>query len=137
MGTDWLIKVNCSKAEEPEKSKEHHIKDCLECPYVIWDKPTTVAGILRTMCGVRVGNIYRAAALDDIGKYLTGIECFTKLDSPPSAKKDILERIKRHAQKTGWSISGFSKGETIEWLDMLIEFCKRVDEKGLAIVAWA
>ena len=137
MGTDWLVKVSCSKAGEIGKSREQHINDCMICPYVIWEEPKTVAGTFQTMCGVRVGNVYRAAELDDIGKYLTGIECFTKLDSPPSAKRDILERIKHHAQKTGWSINGLSKAGTIEQLDILIDFCKRSEEKGLDIVAWS
>ena len=65
------------------------------------------------------------------------IQCFTKEESKASFKKDILEQVRNHAQKTGWSIKGFSTIETIEWLDTLIKFCKRAEEKGLDIVAWA
>lgn len=137
MGTDWLIKVSCSKAEETRKSKEEHINDCLKCPYAIWEKPTTIGGIFQTMCGVRVGNIYRAAELDDIGEKLTGNPHFTKTESNPSFKRDILEQIKRHAKRTGWGLKGFTTAETVEWLEVLIEFCKRVEKKGLDIWAWA
>ena len=137
MGTDWLVKVNCGKAVETGKSREEHIKDCKNCPYVIWEEPKTVAGFLQTMCGVRVGNIYRAAELDDIGKDLTGIEYFTKQDSTPSVKKGILKQIKEHAKRTGWSLKGYSTTETIDRLDTLIEFCNRAEEKGLDIWAWA
>jgi len=137
MGTDWLVKVSCSKAGEIGKSREQHINDCMICPYLIWEEPKTVAGTFQTMCGVRVGNVYRAAELDDIGQELTGYPYFTKEESKASFKKDILELVKNHAQKTGWSIKGFSTTETIEWLDTLIEFCKRAEEKGLDIAAWA
>ena len=89
------------------------------------------------MCGVRVGNVYRAAELDDIGQELTGIKWFTKEESSPAVKRDILEQVKNHAIRAGWSIKGFSTTETIDWLDMLIEFCKRVEQKGLGIHAWA
>jgi len=137
MGTDWLIKVKCWKGLEKGKTEEDHVKDCLKCPYVIWETPKSIAGIMRTMCGVRVGNVYRAEELDNIGEELTGNPCFTKTDGKPSVKRDILEQVKTHAQKTGWSIKGFSTTETIDWLDTLIEFCKRAEEKGLDIVAWA
>ena len=137
MGTDWLVKVNCTKAVETAKSQEEHIKDCKNCPYVIWEVPETVAGFCQTMCGVRVGNVYRAAELDGIGKDLTGIEYFTKQEGPASVKKGILEQVRSHARTTGWSIKGFSTAETVEWLNMLIEFCKRAEEKGLDISAWS
>jgi len=137
MGTDWSIKVSCSKAGEIEKSREEHIKDCIKCPYAIWEEPKTVAGIFQTMCGIRVGNMYRSAELDDIGKELTGINWFTKEESSASSKKDTLEQIQNHTKRTGWSIKGFSTTETIDWLDMLIEFCKRAEQKGLEIHVWA
>jgi len=137
MGTDWLIKVYCWKGLEKGKTEEDHVKDCLKCPYVIWETPKSIGGIMRTMCGVRVGNVYRAAELDDIGEQLTHVKWFTKEESKASFKKDILEQIKTHAKKTEWTIKGFSATETVEWLDTLIEFCKRTEEKGLDIVAWA
>ncbi len=137
MGTDWLIKIRCWKGMEKGKNEEDHIKECLKCPYVIWETPKGVAGLFRTMCGVRVGNVYRSAELDDIGQKLTGIAQFTKEQSSPSFKKDVLHRIKNYSQMTGWSLEGFSHKETIERLDMLIEFCKRVEQKGLEIHAWA
>jgi hypothetical protein len=83
MGTDWLVKVSCSKAGEIGKSREQHINDCMICPYVIWEEPKTVAGTFQTMCGVRVGNVYRAAELDAIGQELTGNPYFTKTEGCP------------------------------------------------------
>ena len=137
MGTDWLIKVKCWKGMEKGKTEEDHVKECSKCPYVIWEEPRSVAGIFRTMCGVRVGNVYQAAELDDIGEKLTEIKCFTKEESNAAFKKNILEQVRNHAKKTGWSIKGLSTAETIEWLNTLIEFCKKADKKGLDISAWA
>lgn len=137
MGTDWLVKVRCSKVEEQGKSEQEHIRDCLDCPHVIWEQPKTIAGFLRTMCGVRVGNAYVAAQLDDIGEKLTGIEGFTRKQGSPSLKNGVLEQIKDHAKRTGWSLKGFSYEETIDRIDTLIEFCKRAREKGLDIRAWS
>src|SRR4030042_4855515 len=135
MGTDWLIKVSCSKAGEIGKSREEHIKDCIKCPYVIWGEPKTVAGIFQTMCGIRVGNVYRAAALDAIEEKLSGIERFTKKDGSPTFKRNILGQIKEYTERNGWVLNGLSKVETIGHLDTLIKFCKRAEDKGLDI--WA
>jgi len=72
MGTDWFIKVECPHPIEEINSREERVKACLGCPFVIWEAPVTVAGFMKSMCGVRVGNIGMAAALDYIGERLTG-----------------------------------------------------------------
>ena len=56
MGTDWLVKARCPKPERNLSNEEGHIKTCSSCPYVIWEKPESVAGFMHTMCGVRVGD---------------------------------------------------------------------------------
>jgi hypothetical protein len=137
MGTDWLIKVRCPYPNKDIRTEEERINACLRCPYVIWQEPEPVAGFMSSMCGVRVGSIGMAAELDDIGKKLTGIPEFTKQESSPSQKLEILEKIKEHTNENGWSILGLPLKATLEHLDTLIEFCKRAKEKGLRIYAWA
>jgi hypothetical protein len=131
MGTDWFVKVRCPYPGRDVDSEEGHIKQCSDCPYVIWEKPESVTGFMHTMCGVRVGSIGMAADLDDIGEKLSGVERFTKKESNPSLKKDILKQIKDYTEKNGGSINGLSKRETIEHLDTLIEFCKKQRRKVL------
>lgn len=137
MGTDWLVKVKCPRPEQNLSSEEEHIRNCSGCPYVIWEKPESVAGFMHTMCGVRVGSIRMAAEFDEIGERLSGVERFTKMESDPSLKRNILNKIKNYTERNGWTINGLSKMETIEHLDTLIEFCKRVEDKRLDIWAWA
>ena len=137
MGTDWFIKVECPHPNREINSREERIKACLECPFVIWENPVTVAGFMKSMCGVRVGRISRAAELDDIGEKLTGIPAFTKREATPAEKLAILEKIKAYTKGNGWRLEGFSQQQTLERLDSLIEFCKRAEEKGLAVSAWA
>jgi hypothetical protein len=72
-----------------------------------------------------------AAELDEIGEKLSGVERFTKMESTPSIKRDILNQIKDYTERNGWTINGLSKRETIEHLGTLIEFCKRAEEKNL------
>jgi len=137
MGTDWLVKARCPKPERNVSNEEGHIKTCSSCPYVIWEKPESVAGFMHTMCGVRVGSIGMAAELDDIGEKLTGVERFTKEESSPSFKLDVLKQMRAHAKEGAWNIEGLSQRETLKHLDALIEFCKRAEQKGLEIWAWA
>ena len=137
MGTDWFVKVKCPKPATYISSEEEHIKQCSGCPYVIWENPESVAGFMSTMCGVRVGNIWMAKELDDIGEKLTGIEKFTKLDSSPAPKLHILKQIRTHSREGLWSTEGLSRERAFKHLDDLIEFCKRAEEKGLDIWAWA
>jgi hypothetical protein len=113
MGTDWFIKAECPHPNEEINSREERIKACSACPFVIWEEPETVAGFMKTMCGVRVGNIGLAAELDAIGEKLTGIPRFTKKQAGPSEKLAILEKIKAYTQEAGWSLPGFSQEETL------------------------
>jgi hypothetical protein len=137
MGTDWLVKARCPKPERNVSNEEGHIKTCSSCPYVIWEKPESVAGFMHTMCGVRVGSIGMAAELDEIGETLWGIERFTKEESTATQKLEILNQIKSYIKTSGWTINGLSHKETLEHLDTLIEFCKRAENKGLDVWAWA
>jgi hypothetical protein len=137
MGTDWFIKAECPRPNKEAKDEEEHIKACSGCPFVIWEKPESVAGFMSSMCGVRVGSIGMAAKLDDIGEELTGIVRFTKQESSPSIKLEILQKIKAYTQEDGWSLPGFSQEETLERLEKLIKFCERAEKKELAIHSWA
>ncbi len=96
-----------------------------------------VAGFMASMCGVRAGSVGMAADLDIIGEKLTGSERFTKNESDAAIKLGILKQIKIHAEKDGWKLTRFSKRETLEQLNLLIEFCKRANAKGLDIRVWA
>ena len=137
MGTDWFINVECPYPNKEIWTREERVKACLACPFVIWEEPETVAGFMKTMCGVRVGNIGLAAELDAIGEKLTGIPRFTKKQAGPSEKLAILEKIKAYTQEDGWSLPGFSQEETLERLEKLIKFCERAEKKELAIHSWA
>ena len=135
MGTDWFVKVKCPKPSRV-KDEQQHIEVCSSCPYVIWKKPKPVAGFMASMCGVRVGSIWMAAELDDIGEKLTGRVRFTKTDGKPEEKLLILEKIREHINN-GWRLEGFTKEDMLEWIDELIEFCRRCQKKGLEIRSWA
>ena len=92
---------------------------------------------MASMCGVRVGSIGMAEALDSVAESLLGIERFTKVESSASMKLAILRKIKLHAKSTGWRIDGLGLKETLEHLGLLIEFCRRAKKKGLWVTAWA
>jgi hypothetical protein len=137
MGTDWFIKAECPHPNSEINTREERVKACLRCPFVIWGEPVTVAGFMKSMCGVRVGNIGVAAELDHIGERLTGIPRFTKKEASPSEKLAMLEKIKACTKEGRWKLQGFSQEEILGRLEKLIKFCKRVEEKGLNIVVWA
>ena len=137
IGTDWFVKVDCPKLDKGARNSEDHMKTCGDCPHVIWNEPQSVAGLMSSMCGVRVGSIWMAEELDDIGENLLGLERFTKLESSARLKIQILEQIRSHAQHTNWHIQGLSAVETIAHIDTLMEFCRQAHEKGLKISAWA
>ena len=69
--------------------------------------------------------------------YLSGIERFTKHESTATIKLGILEQVKSYVRKSDWKIEGLTREETLEHLDLLIEFCKNAEAKGLKIWAWA
>jgi len=137
MGTDWFIKAECPRPSREIISREALAEACSGCPFVIWEMPESVGGFLNSMCGVRVGNIWMAEELADIGEQLTGISCFTIKETGSSEKLAILEKIKDCAKQDGWRFRGFSQEETLGHLDLLIEFCKRVGKEELPIFAWA
>ena len=137
MGTDWFVKVKCPRPSKNVRTREEHIAVCGDCPYVIWEKPHSVASFMASRCGVRVGSIGMAEALDSVAESLLGVERFTKLESSASIKLAILRKIKLHAQSTGWRIDGLGLKETLEHLGLLIEFCRRAKKKGLWVTAWA
>jgi hypothetical protein len=137
MGTDWFVKVKCPRPSKNVRTREEHITACGDCPYVIWEKPQSVASFMASMCGVRVGSICMAESLDSVAESLLGIERFTKLENSASAKLAILKQVRLHAQSTGWRIDGLGLKETLEHLDFLIEFCRRAKAKGLWVTAWA
>ena len=137
MGTDWFVKVKCPRPKTKVKNSEEHKAACSGCPYAIWDEPEYVAGFMSSMCGVRVGSIGMAASLDDIGKKLSGIERFTKSDGELETKLDILKQIKAHTEEDNWKFEGFTKIETLNHLDLLIDFCSIAKKKGLDILVWA
>ena len=90
IGTDWFVKIECPKPIMTAKSREEHIKMCAECPYAMWKTLEPVAGFMSSMCGIRVGSIGMAAALDEIGERLTGMKRFTKTGTwsfAPSTKQ--------------------------------------------------
>jgi hypothetical protein len=137
IGTDWFVKVDCPNPDKGARNSEEHITACVDCPYLIWDEPQSVAGFMSSMCGVRVGSIWIAGELDEIAENLLGVERFTKLESSAALKIQILEQIRRHAEETNWHINGFTRAGTIAHMDTLMEFCRRAQEKGLKIWAWA
>ena len=137
MGTDWFVKVKCPRPSKKVRTHEEHTTLCGDCPYVIWEKPQSVASFMASMCGVRVGSIGIAGALDSVVESFLGVERFTKLESSASIKLAILKQVKLHAKNTGWRIDGLGLEETLEHLEFLIEFCRRAETKDLWVTAWA
>jgi hypothetical protein len=133
MGTDWFVKADCPRPGKNINNREEHVKACAGCPYAIWEEPQPVAGFMMSMCGVRVGSIGMASELDQIAETLLGIEQFTELEGNVLFKLGVLKQIRSHAEHTGWKLKGFSHEETLEHLDILIEFCRRAEAKGLTI----
>jgi hypothetical protein len=135
MGTDWFVKVQCPHPNKDARNEEEHIKARSGCPFVIWKKPENVAGFMSSMCGVRVGGMGMAAESDNVGEKVTGISCFTKEESGPLTKIDVLQKIEDYTRNNRWNMAGFSQKETREQIDSLIESCKRAEKKELAIYA--
>jgi len=134
MATEWLIDTNCPRknnfADEPAT------KVCAKCPYKIWEYPAIAAGLNSSMCSIVLGNKEVTEQIDTIAEKLTGTKRFTKQDGNPSSKRKILEQIRAYAKLKKLNISGLSQKQTITRLDMLIEYCKRVEAKGLNIWVW-
>ena len=137
IGTDWFVKVKCPRPDRTTRSYKEQIEACAGCPYRIWDEPQSVAGFMNSMCGVRVGSISMAAELDIIAEKLMGIKRFTKIESDAASKLMTLEQIRKDVISDGSHINGLTSKETLEYLDSLIEFCKRARVKGLKIWSWS
>ena len=134
MATEWLIDANCPRkdnfADEPVQ------RVCSKCLYKIWEHPGVAAGLNSGMCSIVVGNKNVTEQLDLIAEKLTGKKIFTKQEGSHSSKREILEKIRTYAKLNRWNISGLSQKQTITRLDMLIEYCKRAEAKGLNIWVW-
>ena len=128
METEGSMKEYCRKGSENGQAEQGRNKECLKCPYAVQDKPRNGRGIGRHACGIRPGQVQGMANLGSLKKCLNDTEGLVDLDGCPSAKKVMLEQLKHHAKKTGWTIKGFSKKDTIVWLDMLLEFSQFAEQ---------
>ena len=137
IGTDWFVDVKCPRPNKGVQTEAEHIKACAGCPYAIWERPEMVAGFMRSMCGARVGSIGMAASLDSIGEKLTDTAAFTEKQGQIEQKLAILRLVKSHAENDGWRFESMTRQQTLQQLDLLIEFCERAKAKELNVRAWA
>jgi len=131
METEWLIDANCPRKDNFADNPVQRV--CGKCPYKIWEHPAIAAGLNSAMCSIILGSKDVTDQLDRVAEKLTGTKRFTKQESSPSLKRDVLEKIRAYAMQNGWNISGLSHRQTITRLDMLIEYCKKAEAKGLNI----
>jgi hypothetical protein len=89
------------------------------------------------MCGDRVGSVGMALKLDAIDDALTGFDWYTKHKSDASEKFYVLRKIRSYALNTLWSIEGVVREQTLNHIEMLIEYCERANVKGLEICPWS
>jgi len=134
MTTEWLIDVDCPRKDN--FADEEPLTICNKCPYRIWEQPAVAAGLNSAMCSIVLGNKEMIRELDAIAEKLTGTKRFTKQDSSPSSKREVLKKIRAYTNQNRWNISGQSQKQTITRLDMLIEYCKKAEAKGLNIWVW-
>ena len=128
MEIDWVVGLRC-----PERKEEG--EQCMKCPDAIWDS-TAVAGLLNSgMCSIFLGKSSVATELNSLARKITGIESFSTMESSSTDKIAVLSRILEYAKETGWSLDGRTQDDTEGLLEMLIEFCKRAEKKGLEIFA--
>lgn len=129
MITEWLIDVDCPRkdnfADEPVEEV------CGKCPHKIWEHQAIAAGLNSSMCSIVVGNKFITEQLDSMAENLTGVKRFTQHNSSPSQKREVLEKIRVFAKENKWGITGLTQRQTISRLDMLIEYCKKAEAKGL------
>jgi hypothetical protein len=132
MEIEWMAGGKCLQTKA--KDKAEGLKTCSKCPSAIWGSPVA-AGLLKSgMCTIALGESRVAAELDSIAGKLTGIERFATEESSPSDKIAVLDRILEYAKETGWSLAGLTGDDTRNLLEILIEFCKRAEKKGLDIL---
>jgi hypothetical protein len=134
MTTQWLIDVDCPRKDN--FTDEPVTRACNKCPQKIWGQPAIAAGLNSAMCSIILGDKEMIGEFDVIAEKLGGVKRFTKQDGSPSSKREILERIRAYTNQNGWIISGLSQKQTITRLDMLIEYCKKAEAKGLNIWVW-
>ena len=135
MEIEWLIEGKCP--QKKDSSLDEATRVCTECPYAIWEYPAVAAALNSAMCSVVLGDDHAARELDSLVKRLMSIENFARGECAPSMKRGVLKQIADYARETGWSLEERSSEETMEHLEMLIEFCSRAEEKSLRICAVA
>ena len=133
MEIDWMTERKCLQTKAGNIARKERI--CMKCPSAIWGSPV-VAGLLNSgLCTISLGESRVATELNSIARKLTGIEGFSTKESRPAGKLAALNRILEYAKETGWSLEGRSPDDTEGHLEMLIEFCKRAEKKGLEVFA--
>ena len=131
METEWLIDVDCPRNDNLADEAVQRV--CDKCPYKIWEQPIIAAGLNSAICSIVVGNKYITEELDTMAEKLAGIKRLTQQDGSPSLKREVLEKIRAYAEQNECDISGLSHKQTMTRLDMLIEYCKKAEAKGLNI----
>ena len=134
METEWLIDVDCPRKDNFADDPVQRV--CGKCPYRIWEHPAVAAGLNSSMCGIGLGNKDVTDELDRVAEKLTGIKRFTQRDGSPFLKREVLEKIRAFAEENEWNINVLSYKQTITRLDLFIEYCKKVEAKGLSIWVW-
>ena len=129
MNIEWIIEAKCPQKEG--MTLQETVRTCTECPYKIWNHPISALGSNSAMCSITLGQL--SQDLDSIAYKAACIKEFTRENLSPAERIKILTRIKEYAKKKRWSFAGLSLSQTIDKLDMLIEYCKRAETKGLSI----
>ncbi len=127
MEIDWMSGGKCPQ-------RESRLKVCLRCASAIWGSPVVAAMLNSGMCTISLGEGV-ATELNSVARKLTGIESFSTMESSPADKIAVLNRILGYAKETGWSFEDRTQDDTQGLLEMMIEFCKRAEKKGLDIFA--
>lgn len=130
MEMDWMVSIKCSGTEEGED-------ELLKCrsPNAIWDSPIVAALLNSGICTIFVGQSKVARELNSIAQKLTGIDDFCWKECSPAEKIGVLGEILKHARDTDWGLEDRTQDDTEGHLEMMIEFCKRAEKKGLDIFA--
>jgi hypothetical protein len=133
MEIEWVTEEKCLQAKARDTGEG--LKMCLKCTSAIWESPV-VAGLLNSgMCTISLGESRVATELNSICKKLMGIEGFATRESSPSRKMTVLNRILEYSKETGWTLEDRTQDDTRNLLEMLIEFCRRAEKKGLEVFA--
>jgi hypothetical protein len=128
---DWIIEAKCPQKEG--MTLQETVRTCTGCPYKILEFPVSDAGVNKAMCSITLGKL--AQDLDSITFKIAGIKEFTEQKLSPVQRIESLKQIKEYAKEKRWSFAGLSLTQTIDKLDMLIDFCKRAEAKRLNILA--